>query len=350
MRHFFSSFGWLICLVLTVILTGTILSLFFPAVIVVVCLVALTMILGLGIVLWLFRRFFVNLILLCILFVTLTSLLYTTGIFNGYVDVAFKGLEIKENVKVGGDVIVDGNVVVNKDVEVKGNTILQDVIAGNVTVKDVITGNVTSENVTINKDVNVKGNVTVDKDVTVKGNVVVEKDVTVKGNVNVEKDVNIKGDVNVGGDINIDGKINIPNNPCPTPTPKPTPPVVTPPVVTPPVVTPPVVTPPVVTPPVVTPAVVTPPVVVPPVVVPPADVTARITWGDHIDGATEIFGSVVLSGSATPNIESNLSYSIVKISSTVYHVRITISEGSHGTAVISVSGSGITTNQVTRSY
>ena len=491
MKHFFERFGWMVLLVLTIILSATVLSMFFSAVVVVICLGVLMMILGLGIVLWLFRRYFVNLILICILFVSLTSLLYMTGVFNGYVGIVFKAIDIKQDVKVDGDVIVDGNVVVNKDVEVKGNTILQDVIAGNITVKDVITGNVTAENVTVNKDVTVKGNVVVEKDVTVKGNVVVEKDVTVKGDVNVEKDVNIDGDVNIGGDINVDGEINIP-----TPTPVTETPVIETPVIE-TRVTPSTIA---VTGITVSPATmdikvgesfnatatvspsnatnknvtwssnsnsvatvssngtiaglsqgtavvtartedggytdtcvvtvtantiavtgitvspatmnlkvgensnatatVSPSnatnknvtwssnsnsvatvssngtitglskgtavitattadggytdtciVTVTEVVIVAPNATAKITFGDHIDGATEIFASVVISEvGKTPTIDSNLSYSITKISDKVYHVKMVITEGSHGTLAVSVSGTGITSAESTMKY
>ncbi|MDD2376114.1 MAG: Ig-like domain-containing protein [Clostridia bacterium] len=190
MKNFFERFGWVICLILTIVLSATILSTFFNAMITIVCLLSITMILVLGIVLWMFRRYFVHLILICILIVVTTSLIYTTVIFNGYVNLAIKAVDIKENVNIGGDIIADGNVVVKEDVTVTGKTILKDVIAGKVKVKDVVTGNVNVESLTV------------EKDVTVKGNVTVEKDVTIKGNVNVEKDVNIKGDINVGGNIN----------------------------------------------------------------------------------------------------------------------------------------------------
>jgi len=85
------------------------------------------------------------------------------------------------------------------------------------------------------------------------------------------------------------------------------------------------------------------------VVIPNA--TAKITFGDHIDGATEIFASVVISqGDKNPTIESNLNYSITKVSDTVYHVRCTIAEGSHGTLAVSVSGTGITSAESTMKY
>jgi uncharacterized protein YjdB len=79
--------------------------------------------------------------------------------------------------------------------------------------------------------------------------------------------------------------------------------------------------------------------------------TVKITFGDHIDGATDIFASVVLSESGkTPKIESNLNYTVVKVSDTVYHVCMTITEGSHGTAAISVTGTGITSAELSMGY
>jgi hypothetical protein len=79
--------------------------------------------------------------------------------------------------------------------------------------------------------------------------------------------------------------------------------------------------------------------------------TVKITFGDHIDGATDIFASVVISeGGKTPIIESNLNCEVTKVNDTVYHVRMTITEGSHGTVTLSVLGNGITTTQNTNSY
>ncbi|MDF2866153.1 MAG: hypothetical protein K0R72_971 [Clostridia bacterium] len=345
MKNFFSRNGWLICLVLSMILAGTILSVIFNTAVVIVCLLAFTMITILCVVIWKFRRHFLTVISIFTFAVVLISLLYNVGIFNGYIDLAFKGINVKEDVTVNGDVNIKGNVTADKDVTVKGDTNVK----GSVTVdKDVtvkgdtnVNGSVTvDKDVTVKGDTNVKGSVNVDKDVNVGG------DVNVKGSVTVDKDVNVKGDVKVDGDVIVDGKVII-NTPTPAPV-KPTPAPVKP---TPAPVQP---TPAPVQP---TPVPVQPtPVPVQPTPVPatptpePVKVSANITWGDHIDGATELFASVVLSGSATPTIESNLSCSVVKISDTVYHVRITISEGSHGVAALSVAGTGITSNQVTRNY
>ncbi len=340
MKNFFSRFGWVICLVLSMVLAGTILSVMFNTAVVVVCLLAFTMISVLSVVLWKFRRYFVNLILIFTFAVVLISLLYNVGIFNGYIDLAFKGINVKEDVTVNGDVNVKGNVTADKDVTVGGNVNAK----GNVTVdKDVtvkgdtnVNGNVTvDKDVTVKGDTNVKGSVNVDKDVNVGG------DVNVKGSVTVDKDVNVKGDVKVDGDVIVDGKVII-NTPTPAPA-KPTPAPVQPTPV-------PVQPTPVPVQPTPVPAQPTPVPATPTPTPEPVKVSANITWGDHIDGATELFASVVLSGSATPTIESNLSCSVVKISDTVYHVRITISEGSHGVAALSVAGTGITSNQVTRNY
>ena len=486
MKRFFERFGWLVCLILTVVLSATILSLFFNTMVVAVCLASFTMILVLGIVLWKFRRYFINLILICIFLVSVTSLIYNTGIFNGYISVAFKGIEVKEDVVINGDTNVKGNVTVDKDVNVKGDTNIN----GNVTVdKDVtvkgdtnVNGNVTvDKDVTVKGDTNVKGSVNVDKDVNVGGDVNVKGSVTVDKDVNVKGDVKVDGDVVVGGDVIVDGKVE---DPKPVDDGKGGAPVDT-------TVHASGIT--------VSPsdldlkigessyatatispsnttnknvnwtsnnssvatvnsnglivgvsagtAVITATsvdggysdtcvvtvkastIAVSGLTVSPSNTTlnvgttsyatatiypsnatnknvnwtsnnssvatvnsngqivgvsagtavitatsvdggysdtcvvtvkanevvtnatVKITFGDHIDGATDMFASVVISeGGKTPVIESNLNCEVTKVNDTVYHVRMTITEGSHGTVALSVSGNGITTTQNTNSY
>jgi uncharacterized protein YjdB len=158
--------------------------------VVLVCLASFTMILVLGIVLWKFRRYFLTIISIFTFSLLLISVLYNFGIFNGYIDLEFKGINVKEDVTVNGDVNVKGNVTVDKDVTVKGDTNVK----GNVTV---------DKDVTVKGDTNVNGNVTVDKDVTVKG------DTNVNGSVNVDKDVNVGGDVNIKGSVTVDEDVNV---------------------------------------------------------------------------------------------------------------------------------------------
>jgi hypothetical protein len=228
----------------------------------------------------------------------LTILGYLVGVFNGVFDVSFKNFNIKQSVDVGGDVKVDGNVDVKGDINANNVNVKEDINAKNINVKD---------------DINAK-------------------------NINVEENVNVGKDVNIGGDVVVGGKIveidpgskdettkptsptqkpSKPQAPTPEPTkpqaPEPSPTVPTTP----------------------SPEPTTPATPVPELA------KATIKFGQHIDGATEIFASLTLSEGKVPTIESNLKYEVVKVNSTVYHIKLYIEAGSHGVAVIGVTGNGI---------
>ena len=81
-----------------------------------------------------------------------------------------------------------------------------------------------------------------------------------------------------------------------------------------------------------------------------AKVTSKIQFADHLEGATEIFASVTLSSATGVKIESNLKYEVRKISDTVYHVILTIDEGSHGVGVIAITGNNVEANEKTINY
>ena len=106
--------------------------------------------------------------------------------------------------------------------------------------------------------------------------------------------------------------------------------------------------------PVIVPEVVTPVIaaeVVTPVVVPEVSkITSKIQIAQKIDGANETFASVVLSEAGNVTIESNVKFEVKKISDKVYHIVLTFEEGSHGTAVVSVSGNNVETNESTIKY
>ena len=79
-------------------------------------------------------------------------------------------------------------------------------------------------------------------------------------------------------------------------------------------------------------------------------VTSQIKFSDKTDGATQIFASVTLSSAAEATIESNVQYEVKKISDTIYYVSMTVENGSHGTACVSIKGSNIVSNEGTINY
>lgn len=310
MKNFFDRSGWIVALVLTILLSAVILGVLFPAKTVILGVVILLVALVLVVVFVKYRRNFLHVIGTLTFLLLLCIFLYLLGIFNGVFDVSFKNFNIEKSIDVGENVNIKGDVNVN--------------------------------NINVEEDINAK-------------NINVEEDINAK-NINVEEDLNIGGDTHVGGDVIVGGKIveiGSDKDPCdkqdekkeepkpdkqpeqtknptekPTETPKPTPtPEVTPkptPEEKPEEPTP-----------------------------EPTPEPARVTikFGDHINGATEIFASVVISREGTaPKIESNLKYEVVKVNSKVYHVKIYIDEGSSGVAAICVSGDNIVELEETISY